>query len=72
MTEEEDWAPFRTLTAAALAQELVDPARRARLPAYTRHKRGPKKPIPKRTKHADMPHVSTARLLVRANGKVTP
>ena len=72
VTEDEDWAPLRNLTASAFAEQLVELARRARLPAYKRHKRGPKKPVPKRTKHVDKPHVSTARLLILANGKTTP
>lgn len=71
-TDPEDWEPFQTMSAEALAKELVDLARNARLEAFKRHKRGPKKPVPKRTKHTDSPHVSTARLLVRARGNVTP
>jgi hypothetical protein len=71
-TDPADWKPFQTMSAVALATELVDLARKVRLPAFQRHKRGPKKPVPKRTKHTDSPHVSTARLLVRTKGKVTP
>lgn len=71
-TDPADWKPFQTMSAEMLAKELVDLARNARLGAFKRHKRGPKKPVPKRTKHTDSPHVSTARLLVRARGKVTP
>jgi len=72
VTDPEDWAPFQTVSAETLAKDLVDLARNIRLPAFKRHKRGPKKPVPKRTKHTDSPHVSTARLLIRAKGKVTP
>jgi hypothetical protein len=72
VTDPEDWEPFQTMPAERLAKELVALARNVRLPAYKRHKRGPKKPVPKRTKHTDTPHVSTARLLTRAKGKVTP
>jgi hypothetical protein len=71
-TAPEDWAPFQTMSAETLAVELVAFARNARLAAFKRHKRGPKKPVPKRTKHVDSPHVSTARLLVRTRGNVTP
>jgi len=71
-TDPEDWKSFQTMSADTLAKELVGLARNARLAAFKRHKRGPKKPVPKRTKHTDSPHVSTARLLVRARGKVTP
>lgn len=72
VTDPEDWKPFQTVSAETLAKDLVDLARNIRLAAFKRHKRGPKKPVPKRTKHTDTPHVSTARLLVRAKGKVTP
>jgi len=71
-TEPEDWTRFQIMSADSLAGELVELARNVRLPAFKRHKRGPKKPVPKRTKHTDKPHVSTARLLTRAKGKVTP
>jgi hypothetical protein len=60
------------MSAETLAKELVDLARHVRLPAFKRRDRGPKKPVPERTKHTDTPHVSTARLLTRAKGKVTP
>lgn len=71
-TDPEDWQPFQTMSAEALANELVGLARNIRLASFKRHKRGPKKPVPKRTKHTDSPHVSTARLLVRAKSNVTP
>ena len=71
-TDPTDWIPFQTMSAHGLAEELVKFARNVRLLAFKRHKRGPKKPVPKRTKHTDTPHVSTARLLTRARGKVTP
>lgn len=72
VTDPEDWEPFQTVSAETLAKALVELARNIRLPAFKRHKRGPKKPVPKRTKHTDSPHISTARLLIRAKGKVTP
>lgn len=72
VTDPEDWEPFQKMSAKQLGTELVALARNVRLPAYKRHKRGQKKPVPKRTKHTDTPHVSTARLLARARGKVTP
>jgi hypothetical protein len=71
-TDPEDWKPFQAMSAERMANELVELARNVRLPAFKRHKRGPKKPVPKRTKHTDTTHVSTARLLTRAKGKVTP
>jgi Transposase DDE domain len=71
-TDPQDWIPFQSMSAEGLAEELVKFARNVRLSAFKRHKRGPKKPVPKRTKHKNTPHVSTARLLTRARGKVTP
>ena len=71
-TDPKDWIPFQTMSAHRLAEELIKLARNVRLSALKRHKRGPKKPVPKRTKHTDTPHVSTARLLTRARGGVTP
>jgi len=71
-TDPQDWIPFQDMSPKRLAEELVTLARGVRLPALKRHKRGPKKPVPKRTKHTDTPHVSTARLLTRVKGKVTP
>lgn len=72
VTDPEDWLPFPTMSPQALAAELIELARRVRLAAFKRHKRGPKKPVPKRSKHTDKPHVSTARLLARAKGATTP
>ena len=71
-TDPKDWIPFQTMSAQKLAEELVKLARNVRLSALKRHKRGPKKPVPKRTKHKGTPHVSTARILTRTKGKVTP
>jgi len=71
-TDPKDWTSFQVMSAEGVAEELVKLARNVRLSAFKRHKRGPKKPVPKRTKHTDTPHVSTARLLTRAKGKVTP
>jgi len=71
-TDPEDWIPFATMSPQAFAVELVELAHRVRLAAFKRHKRGPKKPVPKRTKHTDKPHVSTARLLSRAREATSP
>jgi IS4 transposase len=58
-----EWEQFRKLTIAQLAVQLKELASKARLSAYKRHPRGPKKPRPERIHHKDKPHVSTARLL---------
>jgi len=60
---DEEWRHFRELTTAQLAAELKTLASKARLSAYQRHPRGPKKPRPERTHYKDKPHVSTARLI---------
>lgn len=57
VTDPEDWEPFQTVSAETLAKDLIEVARNIRLPAFKRHKRGPKKPVPKRTKHTDSPHI---------------
>ncbi|MBV8282326.1 MAG: transposase [Candidatus Eremiobacteraeota bacterium] len=61
--DEEIWAPFHTMSAGELAVKLKDYAINVQLSSFKRHRRGPKRPQPPRTKYADMPHVSTARLL---------
>ena len=63
------WQPFQDMTSIALAAKLVDFASHAILPKYERHTRGPKKPVPKRTRFAKETHVSTARLLKAARKK---
>ena len=67
------WESWRDLTIAELAVQLQELARKARLSAYQRHPRGPKKPRPERIHDKDKPHVSTARLLAaRAKKKRAP
>jgi IS4 transposase len=69
----DQWEPFRNLTAAQLAVALKELTHKARLSAYQRHRRGPKKPRPERIHSKDKPHVSTARLLAtRAKKKRSP
>jgi IS4 transposase len=63
------WVPFQTMTPAALAKEMVSFAVHAKLRMFKRHPRGPKKPVPKRTRFADKTHVSTARLLPKSRKK---
>ncbi len=58
-----EWRHFREMNIAQLAAALKALASQARLSAYQRHPRGPKKPRPERTHHKDKPHVSTARLI---------
>jgi hypothetical protein len=68
-----EWKQFGALTIAQLAMQLKELASKARLSAYQRHPRGPKKPRPERIHHKDKPHVSTARLIAnRANKTRSP
>ena len=67
--DEEVWAPFQLMLASELAAKLKEYTSNVRLSAFKRHPRGPKKPALRRTKYANDPHVSTARLLARAGHK---
>ncbi len=58
-----EWKPLGGMPLAELAALLKELASRARLSTYQRHRRGPKKPQPKRPHSKDKPHVSTARLI---------
>ena len=65
LLEPSDWEPIRTMTAAGLAVRLVEVVRHIPLATIRKAKRGPKKPVPKRTRFKGKPHVSTKRLLER-------
>ncbi|MFC1642728.1 hypothetical protein ACFL5O_08600 [Myxococcota bacterium] len=60
------WVPFQTMTPATLATEMLRFAAHADLRKFKRHPRGPKKPVPKRTRFPKKTHVSTARLLAKS------
>ena len=66
------WEPFRTMPATSFARQLLRWATLADLRQFKRHSRGPKKPVPKRTRFADKTHVSTARLLKDARANKAP
>lgn len=62
--DESDWSErFATLTPRALANDLLQLASRVDLRKLRKHKRGVKKPAPKRHFSKNRPHVSTARVL---------
>jgi hypothetical protein len=67
--DDETCVPFRTMPPKAFASRLVGWAAQVKLATLPRHPRGPKKPVPKRTRHKKKPHVSNARLLAEAAGK---
>ena len=66
--DEKVWVRYRAMSAEQLATELIAIAAHVNFKRFQKKKRGPKKPVTKRTEHADTPHVSTARLLTRQGG----
>ena len=60
---EDEWRLFREMSTERFIQTLQQLARNVDLAKFRKHKRGPKKPTPKRTQNSKQPHVSTARLL---------
>ena len=68
----EGWAPFLGLSAPALADKLRILARQIHLPRFKKHRRGPKKPVPPRTRFKEHTHVSTAQLLANDGGRDEP
>ena len=67
--EEVVWERFQTIAPDAFARQLLEWASFARLAKFKRHPRGPKSPVPKRTRYADKTHVSTARLIAESRKK---
>jgi IS4 transposase len=63
---ESEWAPFQEMTPAQLGSTLIVMAQSIRLGRFKKHPRGPKKPVPPRTRFRNHSHVSTARLLAAA------
>lgn len=63
---DEEWGVFRKGTVYEVAVLLVELASRMDLSKFKKHKRGPKKPPPPKTKFKGKPHVSTAKLLALA------
>jgi IS4 transposase len=59
----DEWVVFQELTAAALAEVLVEWARSVPLAEYRSHPRGPKKPKPVKQSGAKIKHVSTFKVL---------
>jgi hypothetical protein len=62
---EEEWTFFRTISLDAFSQTLQQLAGNINLAKYKKHKRVPKKKMPKRTYDKKKPHVSTYRLLMK-------
>jgi hypothetical protein len=60
---EKDWRIFRRMSQQEFLATILDLANRLQPERYTKHKRGPKKPQPKKTSGKRHKHVSTARVL---------
>jgi len=60
---------FGKRTAQQMANVLLTLARRVDLECFRKHRRGPKKPSPKRTKFKKETHVSTAQILAESRGR---
>ena len=56
LMEDKDWEPFRRMPVAELAALLVEIVRHIPLATIKKAKRGPKKPVPKRTRFKNTPH----------------
>jgi hypothetical protein len=59
------WQIFRELTDAQFAKLLKELAAQISLSRFRKHRRGPKKPPPKKSSGAKIKHVSTARILAK-------
>jgi hypothetical protein len=62
---EEEWTFFQTMGLDAFTRTLQQLAGNIDLEKFKKHKRGPKKKMPKRTYDKKKPHVSTYRLLMK-------
>lgn len=60
------WVIFSEMTVAQLSELLQQLAGQVRLSSFRSHPRGPKKPLPERTRPKNQTHVSTAKLLAQA------
>jgi hypothetical protein len=60
------WTQFRDMPTKEFARAMLRFAKHVNLRRLKRHPRGPKKPVPKRTRFTNETHVSTARLLAEA------
>jgi IS4 transposase len=65
----DEWVVFAGLTASALGKILKGLAARVRLSTLRKHRRGPKRPQPKRASGAKVGHVSTAKLLAERKNR---
>jgi hypothetical protein len=57
------WVIFHAMPLTQFVEVLLQLAANVKLSKFRKHRRGPKKPRPKRNKYPNKPHVSTAKLL---------
>jgi hypothetical protein len=62
---EENWVVFQKMTPHKFAIILKKLADKMKLYRFQKHRRGPKKPQPKRKGSKKTPHVSTAQILAK-------
>jgi hypothetical protein len=65
--EAEAWEVFATMSAQTFAKCLQEIASHMRLARYRKHKRGPKKPKPKKKPYINGEHLSTAAIIAKRN-----
>jgi hypothetical protein len=61
----EEWAVFQAMPYSKFLATLKQMAEHVKLEKYKKHRRGPKKALPKRISSSKEPHVSTAKLLAK-------
>jgi hypothetical protein len=66
---EDEWVVFAGLTASRLGVILKGLAAKVRLSTLRKHRRGPKRPQPKRASWAKISHVSTVKLLAERKNR---
>jgi IS4 transposase len=70
LTSDQQWQrQFGQRSARQMSNILVALAKRVDLACFRKHRRGPKKPGPKRTRFKRKRHVSTARILAQSRGR---
>lgn len=60
---EQEWRVFQVMTNGEMANILLALASNVKLSKYRKSRRSPKKPVGRRDKYSNHPHVSTAKLL---------
>ena len=63
------WSVFQHMTSSDLSELLMGLSTKIDLATLKKHRRGPKKPQPKRVSHKNTPHVSTAKILAQRKTK---